>query len=143
MRTKDSRRWDVMNREMLEGREGHHVQLGADARGRFHGEIIGLADLSGKCLTAKPMSNCDPQNGREQGRFVCTDVDSAQDKLVVSNGLVFVVHGIGVRNVESSVWDLKVFGFSARFEDHDFAVEWSRKLDFRVKTLGALPNHDH
>ena len=64
MRTKDSRRWDVMNREMLEGREGHHVQLGADARGLFHGEIIGLADLSGKCLAAKPMNNCDPQNGR-------------------------------------------------------------------------------
>ena len=64
MRTQDSSSWHVMNREMLQGREGHHVQLGEDARRRFHGEIIGLADLSGKCLAAKPMNNCDPQNGR-------------------------------------------------------------------------------
>ena len=65
MRTKDSSSWDVMNPEALKGRESHRAQLGEDARGRFNGEIIGLEDVSGKCLTAKPMNNYyDPQNGR-------------------------------------------------------------------------------
>ena len=73
MRTKDSSSWDVMNPAMLKGREGHHVQLGEDARGRFHGEIIGLADLSAKCHTAKPMNNYDPQNGRASREILAED----------------------------------------------------------------------
>ena len=59
VRTKDSSSWDVMNPEILKGREGHHVQLG----GHVYVDKNGKSTvMTWKTLKADSMESASRQN---------------------------------------------------------------------------------